>query len=93
MSDDRTDEQRAADTRFEAAVDELRSAYESEGLLVEWVLVTAAHIANDDGTSSTAVGHWVPPGQPLHRSLGTLDYATTRLRAHIAGNADSNPYE
>jgi hypothetical protein len=89
VSDDRTPEQRAADTAFEAAIQALRAAYdETEGMLMEWVVLTSQHIAEDDGSSSTAVSRWVAPGQPLHRSLGLLDYGATRLRAVIAGNAD-----
>lgn len=90
MSDDRTDEQREADATFEAAIVELLKAYGSaDGPLMEWVLVTSTHHLDDDGSTSTSVGQWVAPGQPLHRSLGLLDYSTTRLRAHIAGNADT----
>lgn len=86
---DRTPEQAAADTAFEDAIRDLLAAYDAEGLLTEWVLVTASHIDDGTPTTTTAVGHWVPPAQPLHRSLGALDYAVTRLRAHIAGNADT----
>lgn len=89
MSDDRTPEQRQADDRFEAAIRDLLEAYNSEGLLMEWALVTTTHHDEGDGSTATAVGQWVPPGQPLHRSLGLLDYSATRLRAHIAGNADT----
>lgn len=89
MSDDRTPEQREADAVFEEAIVELLKAYDSaDGPLMEWVLVTSTHHMSGEGTSSTAVGNWVNPGQPLHRSLGLLDYTATRLRAHIAGNAD-----
>lgn len=89
MSDDRTAEQRAADDRLEDAIRAHLEAYDTtDGVLMEWVVLATQHIAENDGSSATAVSHWVPPGQPLHRSLGLLDYAATRLRAHLAGNAD-----
>lgn len=84
-------ELRAADERFEDAIRDYLAAYdESDGLLMEWVLITTQHQAHDDGRTSTAVGRWVPDDQPLYRSLGMLDYQATRLRAHIAGNADTD---
>lgn len=84
-------ELRAADARFEEAIRDYLAAYgEGDGLLMEWVLLTSQHSSSDDGTTSTAVGNWVAPDQPLHRSLGLLDYQATRLRAHIAGNADTD---
>lgn len=89
MSETKPD-RRAADATFENAIRDYLAAYgQSDGLLMEWVLTTSQHLSNDDGSTSTAVGNWVADGQPLHRSLGLLDYQATRLRAHIAGNADT----
>lgn len=89
MADDRTPEQKAADTAFEDAIRALLAAYgATEGPLMEWILLTAQHVDEGDGTTATATSHWVAPGQPLHRSLGLLGYSETRVRAHIAGNAD-----
>lgn len=91
MGDGRTSEQKSADDRFADAISELMLAYgATDGLLIEWVLLTAQHHVNDDGTTSTSVGNYTQPGQPFHRSLGLLDYAQVRLRAHIAGNADTD---
>jgi hypothetical protein len=89
MSDERTPEQVAADNQFEEAIHAFLTAYDAtDGPVIEWMLLTAQHLVNDDGTTSTAVGHWVPPGQAYHRSMGLLDYMQTRLRAVVAGNAD-----
>lgn len=51
-----------------------------EGLLVDWTIVTAQHVAEDDGSSSTALGLWTPETQPIHRTMGLIEYAATRLR-------------
>lgn len=89
MSEEQTAEQRKAAEALEAAIRDYIAAYsDSGGLLMEWVLVTAEHYAEGDA-GATAVGHWCPVNQPLYRTLGLLDYATSRNRAYAANNADT----
>lgn len=52
-------------------------------ILVDWVLVTASHFDQGDGSSGTAYGLWGPLELPAHRLLGLLEYGTHKARARI----------
>lgn len=83
------------DTRaVQTAYDELEQAIarvrESEDfaspgeVLTEFVVVTAHHSIDDDGDSVTAITQLHRDNMPIHRTLGLLDYAATRVRKTIA---------
>ncbi|NBE80326.1 hypothetical protein [Micromonospora rubida] len=79
----RTPEQVAADDTLTAAIEQTLAAY-SDGqpyVLTEYVVVTAQHSFADDGDSLTAIGCLSRDSDvPLHRMLGLVEYASTRLR-------------
>ncbi|MFI1197712.1 hypothetical protein ACH4T9_31250 [Micromonospora sp. NPDC020750] len=83
----RTLEQVAADDALTAAIEQALAAY-SDGqawVLTEYVVLTAQHRFADDGDSLTAVGTLYRDGDvPLHRALGLVGYAETRMRKLIA---------
>ena len=92
MTDDRTAEQLAADEALEEAIRLHLAAYdEGDGLVMEWVLLVTQHLDDGSDSTATAVSRWVRAGQPIHRTMGLLDYGLTRLRATVAGNADLEP--
>ncbi|MDG4832427.1 hypothetical protein O7627_24410 [Solwaraspora sp. WMMD1047] len=91
MTDSRTPEQRAADDALTAAIQQTLDAYAGSGpwLLTEYVVVTAQQGYDEDGDGITAVGQLYRDGDvPLHRALGLLDHAVTRMRARIASDGD-----
>ncbi|MGW3144870.1 hypothetical protein ACWDG1_09345 [Streptomyces sp. NPDC001177] len=72
--------------RLEAAIQDVARLEGAEGVLLEWVVVTAHQHYDDDGDPQVQVGQWVPGGGdhvPYHRLLGLLDYATTMRRHEI----------
>jgi hypothetical protein len=83
----RTPEQRAADAALTAAIEQTLTAYADDGqawILTEYVVLTA-QTRYDDGEASTAVGALYRDGDvPLHRALGLVEYASTRMRKTIA---------
>lgn len=52
-------------------------------ILVDWVLVTASHFDQGDGSSGTAYGLWGPLELPAHRLLGLLEYGVHKATARI----------
>lgn len=86
----RTPEQQAADDALTAAIQQCHEAYDWDaGVLTEYVVVTASMRWDDDGTGITAIGTiFRDSNLPYHHALGLTDYASTRFRATIAGNAD-----
>jgi hypothetical protein len=78
---------KAAYQRLEDAIKEVARIEEAEGVLTEWVVVTAFQRYDDEGDALTQVGTLLPDGGghvPYHRMMGLLDYALTRCRAEIA---------
>lgn len=64
-----------------------------EGLLTDWVVLVGYQQFQEDGSLLTTVGDLLPyPGtQPLHRTLGLIDYAQAVLR-HCAVAAEDTEY-
>lgn len=82
----RTAEQTAADEALTAAIERVLQAYDDghAWILTEYVVVTSQHRFDDDGDPLTAVGVLPRDGDvPLHRSLGLVEYVSTRLRCRI----------
>ena len=80
-------ELKAAYQRLADSIDEVVRLEGAEGVLTEWVLVTATQRFDEDGDGLTQVGITLPDGGgqvPYHRVMGLLDYALTRYRAEIA---------
>ena len=82
-----SDEKKAAYQRLADAIDEVARLEGAQGVLTEWVLVTATQHYDEDGDGLTQVGITLPDGGgqvPYHRVMGLLDYALTRYRAEVA---------
>ena len=73
------------ETFAEALQEFLNSQGAPHGLLMDWIVVSAEHIAEQGGTS-TAVGIWGPDDQPIYRRAGLLKYATERIDLEITSN-------
>ncbi|MEU8469545.1 hypothetical protein AB0F30_16750 [Streptomyces sp. NPDC029006] len=76
----------AAYQRLAEAIQDVARLEGAEGVLLEWVVVTAHQHYDDRGDPQVQVGQWVPGGGdqvPYHRLLGLLDYATTMRRHEI----------
>lgn len=57
----------------------------AQGILTEWVVVTATTRYDDEGPI-TQVGTILPGDEvPFHRMMGLLDYALTLARSQITG--------
>jgi hypothetical protein len=72
--------------RLSQAVEDVSQLEGSEGVLTEWVIVTAWQRYDNDGDGITQVVTLLPDGGggvPYHRMMGLLDYALTRCRAEI----------
>ncbi|MEU4570847.1 hypothetical protein [Micromonospora sp. NPDC023956] len=83
----RTPEQIAADDALTAAIEQALAAYGDgvPSVLSEYVVITAQHRFDDDGDSLTAIGCFSRDSDvPLHRMLGLVEYASTRLRKRAA---------
>ncbi len=82
MSEHRTPEQVSAEQAVEDAVTAMLTAEGFPGVLADWVVLTASYGSKDGDVP--AMGFFPREGQPSYRSLGLLDYAQARLRAHAA---------
>ena len=83
----RTPDQVAADDALTAAIERVLQVYDDGDawVLTEYVVVTAQHRFDDDGEGLTAVGALFRDSDvPIHRALGLLEYASTRMRHRIA---------
>lgn len=79
-------ELKAAYQQLEAAIQHITELEGAEGVLLEWVVVTAHQHYDNEGDPRTQIGQWVPGGGdhvPYHRLMGLLDYALTSRRAEI----------
>lgn len=92
----RTAEQIEADKALTAAIERALLAYADDGtawVATEYVVVTSQQRFDDDGESLTAVGTLYRDGGevPIHRALGLIEYAATRMRKHIAEDEEDLP--
>lgn len=66
--------------KLEDAIKEYQASRgHDDGLLVDWVLITAQHIPEADGESLTANAVYCPSHQPLYRMSGLLKYGEIRV--------------
>lgn len=73
-----------ADEKFEAAINEyLASKGYGDGMLIDWMLVTAQHISHDDGESSTALSVHVEATQSVYRGVGLARYAVKKTEQQM----------
>jgi hypothetical protein len=78
-------------TAYEALTDAIEAVVRAQGnreqawVASEYIVVHAAHRFAADGESYTAVGViYRDQDVPMHRALGLLEFASTRLRKIIA---------
>jgi len=71
--------------RLADAIDAVARIEGADGILTEWVVVTATQRYDEDGVALTQVCTLLPHGGqvPHHRLMGLLDYALTLTRAAI----------
>lgn len=79
------DDRKAAYGRLAEAIRDVSQLEGAEGVITEWVVVTAHQHYDDDGDTRVQIGQWMPDGDevPYHRVMGLLDYALTLRRAQI----------
>lgn len=75
-----TDEQKAADRALEEAIDRMSKAYGEEGLLMEWVVITAHHIDDGEGGSATGIDYFASDDLPVYRMQGLIEFVRDRLK-------------
>lgn len=75
---------------LDKAVEDWQRADEGEGLLMEYVLVTASHVARGDGSTATSVSFCCSDDLPLYRSIGLLDFALAQQRVEITRRDDDD---
>lgn len=61
--------------KLEDVIREALSAQGGEGLLTEWVIVTASRGYEDDGRCFTEIGTIVPADMPAHHAVGLMSLA------------------
>lgn len=79
-------EVKAAYQRLEDAITEVARLEEADGVLTDWVIVTAHQRFDGEGDALTQVGKLLPGAGgniPYHRIMGLLDYALTLCRAEV----------
>lgn len=79
----------AAEKEVEIALDKLGRLLGAEGVMAEWTSVVAYQAYNEEGQGTTQIVRLFPDNVPYHRSLGLLDYASTRMRMNI-GRLDND---
>jgi hypothetical protein len=81
VSDDRTDEQRAADAQLEGAIAANARAYGHTGIITGFVVCVAVTDVDDDDVTSGV--SWLLPGghQQWVTTLGILEAVRLRFRA------------
>lgn len=79
MNDDMSERKMAEENLEEAIKDFLATCGHDEGLLVDWMLVTAHHIDSGDGDTWTANGIYGPREQPIYRAAGLVTYAQIKV--------------
>jgi len=82
---DEEQKKKEAYARLEEAVREVNEIEGFKGLLIEWMVLTASHSCDADGTGITSVGYLLPEmtSTPYYRLLGLIDFAQVMLRKEI----------
>lgn len=60
---------------LEKAITEALREQGAEGLLTEWVIITASRGFEDDGRSYTEIGTIIPADLPAHHAIGLMALA------------------
>lgn len=72
--------------KFETALEEYLAARgDNEGLLIDWVVITAHHIDDGESHTMTANGIYGPSHQRLHNALGLVSYAKLKIENRANG--------
>lgn len=79
----KTPEEKAALEKFHEAVEEYVRSSGGEGLVIDWMLVTAEHLVEEDG-SATALATYVSREQSIYRTAGLVNYARIKIDNTIA---------
>lgn len=75
-----------SDAKFEEAVKQYLTAQGyDDGLVVDWFLITAQHMVEEDGAGSTALSVFGPYGQPIYRAAGLIQYALNKINERFLG--------
>lgn len=85
----KTPEQSAANEALRAAIEQVQSAYEYEGLSTGWFLGVSSVEWDDDGDQRSGIWWLAPEGQPWTTTLGVLSAVTLRMHAdYLAPDCD-----
>ena len=80
-----SDNKEKAEEKFENAIREYLEAHEyGDGLLIDWMMVTAQHIPHEDGSSGTSLTILTSPSQSVYRSMGLARYAVVKTEKAVA---------
>ncbi|MCI3279150.1 hypothetical protein [Streptomyces cylindrosporus] len=82
---DPADDLKSAYRRLEEAIGDVARLEGAQGVMLEWIVVTAHQRYDEDGDPKVQIGQWLPDGMdvPYHRVMGLLDYALTMRRGEI----------
>lgn len=73
-----------ADEKFEKAIEEyLGEIGYGDGLLIDWIMVTAQHIPHEDGSTGTSLSILTSPHQSVYRSIGLARYAVHKTEGSL----------
>lgn len=73
-----------ADEKFHKAVEEyLGEIGYGDGLLIDWLMVTAQHIPHEDGSSGTSLSILTSSQQSVYRSIGLARYAVYKTEKSL----------
>lgn len=80
-----SDDNQEAQEKFEQAIKEyLESQDFGDGLLIDWIMVTAQHIPKEDGSSATTLSILTSPQQSIYRSIGLARYAVHKTEGNLS---------
>lgn len=75
-----------AEAKLEEAIREFLVFKEhDDGLVLDWVLVTAQHIDRGEDGIFTATGMYVPVHQKIHHTAGLVRYAEFKVARAFTG--------
>lgn len=73
-----------ADDKFQDAIEEyLGEIGYGDGLLIDWLMVTAQHIPHEDGSTGTSLSILVSPQQSVYRGIGLARYAVYKTEKSL----------
>lgn len=79
-----SDDNQEAQEKFEQAIKEYLETIDfGDGLLIDWIMVTAQHIPHEDGSSGTTLSILTSPQQSVYRSIGLARYAIHKTEGSL----------